>query len=54
MFGSTNRRSRFLVTARGAPSGAPRSFLSPPIAAGRRIFSGDLDGVLHAFALAPR
>jgi hypothetical protein len=27
---------------------------SPPIAAGARIFSGDLDGVLHAFALAPR
>jgi len=26
----------------------------PPIAAGGRIFSGDLDGVLHAFALAPR
>ena len=27
---------------------------SPPIAAGGRIFSGDLDGVIHAFALAPR
>jgi outer membrane protein assembly factor BamB len=27
---------------------------SPPIAAGGRIFSGDLDGVLHSFALAPR
>jgi outer membrane protein assembly factor BamB len=27
---------------------------SPPISAGGRIFSGDFDGVLHAFALAPR
>jgi outer membrane protein assembly factor BamB len=27
------------------------STYSPPIAAGGRIFSGDLDGVLHAFAL---
>jgi outer membrane protein assembly factor BamB len=27
---------------------------SPPIAAGGRIFGGDLDGVIHAFALAPR
>jgi outer membrane protein assembly factor BamB len=29
------------------------STYSPPIAAGGRIFGGDLDGVLHVFALAP-